>query len=65
MENPHFASSALSMKNCSQIAVPTPQSEEEEEKYWRKGRTKNSGLDDSSPLVLSALARAVPMWGCR
>lgn len=63
MDKTHFASSALSMENGSQLSVPTPKWEEGEENCWRMGRTKNIGLDASSPFVLSPLARAVTTWG--
>lgn len=63
MEKPHFASIALSVKNCSKIAVPTQSQKKRRRNTGERVEQKNSGLDYSSPLVLSALARAVPMWG--
>lgn len=51
------------MENGSQSAVQTQKWEGEEENCWRRSRTKNIGLDASSPFVLSALPRAVPMRG--
>lgn len=56
-----FASNALSTENGSQLAVLT-QTRAEEENCWRRGRTKNTGLDASSPFVSSASARAVLTW---
>lgn len=63
MEKPHFASIALSVKNCSQIAVPTPKSEEEEEKYWRKGRTKKQWTGLFFPFSTVCLSQSSPHVG--
>jgi len=53
MQKNDFTSGALSMENGSQTAVPTLKRKEEEGNCWRRGRTKKTGLDASSPFVLS------------